>query len=66
MNKHTKQILKNIPSMDMNDLEILKQKVYNSLLEVKEKNEVVSAIDKKMKNINIDDALVEVSEIELD
>jgi len=66
MNKHTQQILKNIPSMGINELELLKQKVYNSLLEVQEKEKILLEIDKKMKNCNRDDAMVETSEIKLD
>jgi len=66
MSKQISKILKNIPSMGMNELELLKQKVYNSLLEVIEKEELLLAIEKKMKNINKDDVMVEVSEIKLD
>ena len=66
MSKQISKILKNIPSMGMNELELLKQKVYNSLLEVIEKEELLLVIEKKLNSINKDDAMVEVSEIKLD
>ena len=66
MSKQISKILKNIPSMGMNELELLKQKVYNSLLEVIEKEELLLVIKKKLNSINKDDAMVEVSEIKLD
>jgi len=66
MSKQTKKILKNIPSMGINELELLKQKIYNSLLEVIEKEELLLAIEKKLNSMNKDDAMVEVSKIKLD
>jgi len=66
MSKQTKRILKNIPLMGCNELELLKQKIYSSLLEVIEKEELLLAIEKKLNSLNKDDAMVEVSEIKLD
>ena len=52
--------------MGCNELELLKQKIYSSLLEVIEKEELLLAIEKKLNSLNKDDAMVEVSEIKLD
>ena len=66
MSKQTKQLLKNIQSIGINELELLKQKVYGSMLEVSEKKELLSAIEERIKSIGKDDVMVEFSEIDLD
>jgi hypothetical protein len=61
-----KNIIEDIKKMGINELEMLKQKVYNSLLDLKDKEKVVAAIEKRYLAINRDDAMVEFSEVELD
>jgi len=66
MNKNVKNIIQRIQSMGLNELETFKQKVYNSLMDVVEKDQIVSAIEERTKHIDKDDAMVEFSEFELD
>jgi len=52
--------------MGLNELETFKQKVYDSLMDATEKDQIISTIEKRMKSIDKNDAMVEFSEVELD